>query len=210
MKTADAERLREAMRRAADAVIAAEPLLTRADSLIGDGDHGLGMKRGFTALKEEIGARHFETPYELFHACGVTLVQSMGGASGVLFGTLFIGGLPEIAGLQTLDGNALRAFLAGGTRAVMKRGKAAPGDKTMADALLAALEEISGLPAEAGVSEVMRAAAEGARRGAEQTREMLPRLGRARGFRERAVGVPDPGALSVSVLLGGLAAGLKD
>ena len=209
MKTADGRALQRAMLSAADAIIAAEPLLTKTDTLIGDGDHGTGMRRGFTALKKEIAEKSFASPYDLFHACGISLVKSMGGASGVLFGTLLIGGLKEIEGRHALDGQALRAWLISGTRAVMKRGKAQAGDKTMVDALLGAEERIKALPVDAGVDAVMRQAAEGAREGAEETRNMLPRLGRAKNFRADALGTPDPGALSVAILFAGMAAALE-
>ena len=210
MKAADTETLRHALVSASDAVIAAEPLLTRTDTVIGDGDHGITVKRGFSVLKKELAEGRFDSPYALFHACGISLLKSMGGSSGVLFGTLFIGGLAEIDGLPELDGNALRACLSAGIRAVMKRGKARAGDKTMADALLYAEEYMQHLPqGETGVEQVLRAAAEGAREGAEQTKAMLPRLGRARNFREQALGVPDPGALSVSILLDGMASALE-
>ena len=209
MKTADVRDLRQAMLAAADAIIAAEPLLTRIDAAIGDGDHGAGMKRGFSAMKREIAEQHFSSPYDLFYACGVCLVKSMGGASGVLFGTLLIGGLQEIAGLETFDGRALRAWLKGGVAAVMKRGKAQAGDKTMVDALLAAEAQMARLPEDAGAGAVMRAAADGALEGAQRTREMLPRLGRSKNFRDQALGTQDPGALSVSILFGGMAAVLE-
>ena len=210
MKAADTEALRQALVSASDAVIAAEPLLTRTDTVIGDGDHGITVKRGFSVLKKELAEGRSGSPCALFHACGISLLKSMGGSSGVLFGTLFIGGLAEIDGLAELDGNALRAYLSGGIRAVLKRGKARAGDKTMADALLYAEEYMQHLPpGETGVEQVLRAAAEGAREGAEQTKGMLPRLGRARNFREQALGVPDPGALSVSILLDGMASALE-
>ena len=88
MERADASALRTAMITAAEAIISAEPELTRIDMIIGDGDHGIGMKTGFTAVKKELASKEYETPYDLFHACGLCLVKSMGGSSGVLFGTL--------------------------------------------------------------------------------------------------------------------------
>ena len=195
---------------AADAIIAAEPVLTRTDTIIGDGDHGTGMSRGFTTMKQEISDKQYESPRELFHDCGISLVRSMGGASGVLFGTLLIGGLAEIEGLTTLEGKSLYAYLVGGIRAVIKRGRAKAGDKTMVDALLEAEKQMRSLEVESsGVDEVMRAAATGAREGAEATKKMLPHLGRSKNFREKALGVPDPGALSVSVLFDGIATALE-
>ena len=210
MERADASALRTAMITAAEAIISAEPELTRIDMIIGDGDHGIGMKTGFTAVKKELASKEYETPYDLFHACGLCLVKSMGGSSGVLFGTLLIGGLDEIRGLDSLDGGGMCAFLCGGIDAVIRRGKAKAGDKTMVDALLPAKEHMQKeLEQSRNLDRIMKAAEEGALEGVEASKAMLPRLGRAKGFRENAIGLPDPGAVSVSVLLGGLRKGLQ-
>ena len=211
MNRADTAALRAAMLTAADAIIAAEPELTRIDNVIGDGDHGIGMKTGFTAVQKELEKTDYSSPYALFHACGLCLVKNMGGSSGVLFGTLLIGGLEAIRGKSTLDGSDMCAFLCGGIDAVVRRGKAKAGDKTMVDALLPAKEDmLKTLQETCSIERIMAAAEAGALRGAEQTRDMLPRLGRAKGFRENALGWPDPGAVSVSVLFGGLKKGLSD
>ena len=208
-ETADAGVLKSAMISAADAIIAAEPELTRIDSVIGDGDHGIGMKTGFSALKRELQAGRYETPHDLFHACGLCLVKSMGGSSGVLFGTLLIGGLDEIRGKSSLDSRELSALFAGGIGAVMRRGKAKPGDKTMVDALVPARARMQEAAARGcGIEELFRAAEAGALEGVEATKGMLPRLGRSKNFREQALGWPDPGAISVSVLFRGLADGI--
>ena len=209
MQTADTSALKTALIAAADAIIAAEPELTRIDMVIGDGDHGTGMKTGFTALKRELAARDYPSPYELFHACGLTLVKSMGGSSGVLFGTLFIGGLEPIRALASLDGAAMYAWLSGGIDAVIRRGKAKAGYKTMVDALLPAKAHMEqALSTSADVGAILKAAEAGALEGVEATKAMLPRLGRSKNFRETAIGWPDPGAVSVSVLFGALARAL--
>ena len=209
MNRADTIALKAAMIAAADEIIAAEPELTRIDMVIGDGDHGIGMKTGFTALKRELLANDYDSPYALFHACGLCLVKSMGGSSGVLFGTLLIGGLEAIRGLDSLDGAAMFALLGGGIDAVIRRGKAKAGYKTMVDALLPAKEHMErALRDTDEVGPVLQAAEAGALEGVEATKSMLPRLGRSKNFRESAIGWPDPGAISVSVLFGGLARAL--
>lgn len=210
MERAGTAALKAAMITAADCIVAAEPELTRIDSVIGDGDHGIGMKTGFTAVRKELEQTEYASPYDLFHACGLCLVRRMGGSSGVLFGTLLIGGLEEIRGLESLDGKELCAFLCGGIDAVVRRGKAKAGDKTMVDALLPAKERmLEALEKTGEICAVLRAAERGALEGVERTKSMLPRLGRSKGFRESALGWPDPGAVSVSVLLGGLRKGLE-
>ena len=209
MNRADISTLQRAMAFAADAIIAAEPELTRVDMVIGDGDHGIGMKTGFSALEKELRAGSYADPYELFHACGLGLVKSMGGSSGVLFGTLLIGGLESIRGREALDGADMCAFLCGGIDAVIRRGKAKAGDKTMVDALLPAKAHMEAeLKHTSDIDRILQAARDGALEGVESTKQMLPHLGRSKNFRDKALGWPDPGAISVSVLFGGLLDGL--
>ena len=209
MNRADTGTLKRAMIFAADGIIAAEPELTRVDSVIGDGDHGIGMKLGFTALKAVLEHGEFDTPYALFHDSGFCLVKSMGGSSGVLFGSLFIGGLEAIRALEELDGADMCAFLSGGIEAIVRRGKAKPGDKTMVDALLPAQEHMRrALARTRDIDEILKTAYEGALEGVARTKDMIPHIGRSKNFRENALGWPDPGAISVSLLLGGMYKGL--
>ena len=211
MNRADTAALKTAMLTAADAIIAAEPELTRIDMVIGDGDHGIGMKTGFTAIRRELEKTDYPSPFALFHACGLCLVKSMGGSSGVLFGTLLIGGLDAIRNKETMDGGDMCAFLCGGIDAVVRRGRARAGDKTMVDALLSAKEDMQkALRETRDIDRILAAGEAGALRGVEETKAMLPRLGRSKGFRDSALGWPDPGAVSVSVLLGGLKKGLSE
>ena len=206
MRFADTEALKSAMINACEAIIAAEPELTRIDSVIGDGDHGIGMKTGFSVLREKLLETSFSTPYELFHETGLCLVKCMGGSSGVLFGTLFIGGLDEIKNKEILNGVDIADFLTKGIQGVIRRGRAKAGDKTMVDALLPAQSSMENiLKSTDDIGQILKAAEKGALQGVEATKNMAPRLGRSKNFREKALGWPDPGAISVSVLFGGLA-----
>ena len=108
-----------------------ESLLTDADRATGDGDHGVGMARGFEAVRRELEDSPAGTVGELLDATGRTLLASVGGASGILFGMFFRGGAAALGGRETFDADALSLFLKEGTAEVRKRGKAAPGDKTM-------------------------------------------------------------------------------
>lgn len=210
MKFADVTALKAAMIEVSQAVISAEPELTRVDSVIGDGDHGLGMKTGFTVLREQLSEESFHSPYELFHSVGLCLVKSMGGSSGVLFGTLFISGLDEIKGKESLNGVDIAAFFTKGIQGVIHRGRAKPGYKTMVDALLpaqSAMEEA--LKSTDDIGQVLKAAHTGALQGVEATKNMVSRLGRSKNFREQVIGWPDPGAMSVSVIFGAMANSLS-
>jgi dihydroxyacetone kinase-like protein len=184
----------------ADAVIAAEPALSEADRNLGDGDHGLGMQRGFEAVKAKLetmsGADGID---KLFSATGMAMMSSMGGASGAIFGTLFRDGGKALAGRGDFDGAALAVFLRAACDGVMTRGKAKPGDKTMVDALhpaAAKAEEVAG----SGVSEALSAGAGAAEAGREASKAMIATLGRARTLGEASIGHPDAGACSVVVI----------
>lgn len=165
--------------------------LTALDSAIGDGDHGINMKRGFEALEAEADAISEKPPGEALKAAGMKLVMTVGGASGPLFGTLLmtlgkeIGDAPDLAGFS----GALRKAV----DAVAQRGKSGPGQKTMLDVLYPVVEA-----AEAGTDGASMVAI--ARQAAEATVPMIATRGRASFLGERSAGHMDPGARS-SVLI---------
>jgi dihydroxyacetone kinase-like protein len=178
---------------------ASEHELNDADRAVGDGDHGLAMARGFGAVRRELEGREPGAVDELLRAVGRTLLGSMGGASGIVFSTLFTKGASRV-GEQELGSEALACFLADGLAGVEDRGRARPGDKTMVDALSPAAEKADELRA-APLATALPAVAAGARAGAERTTAMVARTGKARTLGERSLGHPDPGALSVSLIL---------
>jgi dihydroxyacetone kinase-like protein len=178
--------------------------LGEADRATGDGDHGLAMARGFEAARARLETADPATAGEVLTTVGDAFVGSAGGAAGVVFGTLFREGAAATAGCEQLDTDAFRRFLAGALHGVERRGKATVGDKTLLDALapaLAAVEERGG----ATLDELLRAAAEAAAAGAERTRSMVARVGKARSLGERSLGHPDPGAVSLALILESMA-----
>jgi phosphoenolpyruvate---glycerone phosphotransferase subunit DhaL len=179
-----------------------ESLLTDADRATGDGDHGIGMSRGFEAVRRELADGSGGTVAELLDTTGRTLLTSVGGASGILFATFFRGGAAAVGDRETFDAEALRLFLAEGTEAVRQRGKASPGDKTMLDALVPAAEAAA---SEDSPAALLAAASEAARRGVEETKGMVARTGKARPLGARSLGHPDPGALSASLIVDAMA-----
>lgn len=203
----DAEALKRALDRAADLLLSETETLTRADQAIGDGDHGIGMARGFNAVKAALPGCGASVPAVL-ETVGKTLMLKVGGSSGAIFGTLFQSGskaLPE----APLDAEGFARFLEAGLEGVQKRGNARPGDKTLVDALApAAAEARATLEQNPGASlaQCLQAAARAAGDGLERTRDMVATLGRAKTLGERALGHPDPGAISMTLLLRGLAA----
>ena len=185
----------------ADKVIASEPFLSEADRNLGDGDHGLGMARGFTAVKEKISATaSSEGIDKLFSAAGMAMISSMGGASGAIFGTLFRDGGKALAGRAELDAAGYAVFLRAACDGVQARGKAKPGDKTMVDALhpaAAKAEESASLP----LADAMDAVAAAGEAGRDASKAMIATLGRAKTLGEASIGHPDAGACSIAIIL---------
>jgi len=187
----------------ADAIIAAEPQLSQADRDLGDGDHGLGMKRGMEAVKAQLENLDPGTVEQVLVTTGTAMMSSMGGASGALFGTLFRAGGKALAGRPILDAEGMAVFLRAALDGVMKRGGAKPGDKTMIDALAPAATRADaaiGLP----LLEALAAITEAAEAGKEASKAMIAQFGRAKTLGEACVGFPDAGALSVTVILGAM------
>jgi len=211
MKQIDVHKLRQVIMGVAEEIIASEPYLTEIDTIIGDGDHGYGMKKGFSAVRKLLETGGYETVDQLMKAVGMELVRTMGGASGVIFGTLFIGGLAHLGHSRHVTLAALAAFFAEGERAIERRGRARPGQKTMIDALLPATRALS-LAAEEGapLDEAFRRAYEAALQGVEASKAMQSRVGRSKNFREATVGVPDPGAVSTSRIFKALYEGVRE
>ena len=188
-------------RRVAQTMIDSTDQLTKADQAIGDGDHGIGMQRGFEAVQKTLEDSRFETVGDVLKQIGYGLMNSTGGASGAIFGTLFIGAARELKERKQFDAACLSLFLQSGLDAVKKRGRANLGDKTMVDALEPAAAASKNRTA---LTDCIDAASEAAQRGMEATKEMVANFGRAKSLGKRAVGHPDPGSISMSLILGSM------
>ena len=211
MNSINAEQLRNILIAASKAIVENEPLLTHIDRLTGDGDHGTGMMLGFTAVEKMLlEADPFESIVALLTQVGKVLIDTMGGASGVLFGTLFISGARQLERKNEMSPMDFAYFLSAGTAAIRRRGHAEPGDKTMLDALVPAAEALH-RAASAGESfeYCLRQAAECAKQGTEATRQMRARIGRAKAYAEASIGHPDAGATSSAILISALADSLQ-
>ena len=184
--------------------------LTELDSAIGDADHGANMTRGMNAVMDKIGATPAGAVDELFKSVGMTLVTSVGGASGPLYGTFFLR-LGVTAGpAPSLGGEALSSALRAGLDGVVARGKAEAGDKTMFDAMAPALDALeSSLAGGADLATASSAAFAAAEKGRDATVPLVARKGRASYLGERSAGHLDPGATSTALLFEALAATLK-
>ena len=185
--------------------------LTHLDRDIGDGDHGENLSRGFTAVITKLDAGAPETPTAVLKLVATTLISTVGGASGPLFGTAFLRAATSVGDAETLDGAAVAGALTAARDGVVARGKAESGDKTMVDALTPAVNAAKAA-ADGGVSvsEVLNAAADAAADGAAATFPLQARKGRASYLGERSIGHIDPGAQSTAYLLRALAGAASD
>lgn len=196
----DALTTKNMMAYVAQQMVAREPVLTKCDQAIGDGDHGIGMERGFNAVSGVLTDDYQpEDVSKVLLKVGTTMMASMGGASGAIFGTLFRSGAKAIKGAQTFDTQTLATFLAAGLEGVYARGGAKPGDKTMIDALLAAVMKAKTL--EGSLSDNLPQIADAAKQGMEETKNMIATTGKAKTLGERSLGHPDPGAMSMAFIL---------
>jgi len=182
--------------------------LTRLDSAIGDADHGANMARGMKAVLSALDSERPQTAGALLKRTGMTLVSTVGGASGPLYGTFFLRMGTAAGEVDSLDAAALGAALRAGVGGIVARGKAELGDKTMYDALAPAVDAYDAAAAGGGSGDIgaaLRAASEAADRGRDATVPLQARKGRASYLGERSVGHQDPGATSAALLLGAAA-----
>ncbi|WP_136970567.1 dihydroxyacetone kinase subunit DhaL [Polyangium sorediatum] len=190
--------------RAAEVIEENEKTLTELDAAIGDSDHGANMARGFSAVRGKLTAHPRDDIGAILKMVGMTLLSTVGGASGPLYGTLFLEAAKISAGKPEIDRVVILQSLAAGLAGIQKRGKAEPLDKTMVDALGPAIRAFEGAEG-VSLAEALAQAAEAARLGAEATIPLVARKGRASYLGERSAGHQDPGATSMWLLLQSLA-----
>ncbi|GCF09094.1 dihydroxyacetone kinase subunit DhaL [Dictyobacter arantiisoli] len=184
--------------------------LTQLDSAIGDADHGINMDRGFQAVNKKLAGMEEADISTLLKTTGTTLVSTVGGASGPLYGTAFLRAGVATAGKQTLESADLITLFEAALEGVKARGKAQTGEKTMLDALAPAIEAAKqAQAAQASLAQIVQAMVAGAEVGTKATIEMTATKGRASYLGERSVGHQDPGATSCWLLLQALADSIK-
>ena len=177
--------------------------LTQLDAAVGDGDHGINMDRGMSAVLAKLDAATEEQDIgALLKTVGMTLVSTVGGAGGPLYGTLFLQMGTAVSGKDQLDPDDWAAALEAGIAGVQARGKAEPGDKTMIDALIPGRGALKSALAEgASFEDALRQSADAAGQGMRDTIPLVARKGRASYLGERSAGHQDPGATSSHLLL---------
>ena len=176
--------------------------LTELDSAIGDADHGINMDRGFTNVRADLSKTDAPDISALLKTVAMTLIRTVGGAAGPLYGTFFLRASTACAGKTELQAADLVAMFEAGLAGVLQRGKAELNDKTMVDALnpaLAAMKQALGNGSD--VKQIMQQGAAAAEEGMKNTIPMLAKKGRASYLGERSIGHQDPGATSSHLLL---------
>lgn len=199
---ADSKKILEIIRQMAQVIEEHKDELTQLDQPIGDSDHGINMARGFQAVEQKLPSLEGKDIGTILKTVGMTLVSTVGGASGPLYGTAFMKAGMEAAGLTQLDLNGFLKLMDAAEAGVAQRGKAVEGEATMLDAMIPSLNAMKKAK-EAGeeTARVLQAGAAAAWAGAEHTKDLVATKGRASYVGERGLGHQDPGATSYSYLL---------
>jgi len=206
MADADLSMLTGWMREFARVIGENAQFLTDLDAAIGDADHGINMDRGMTAVIEALNFGDVGTaPSDVSALCkqvGMTLVKSVGGASGPLYGTFFLRMAGALSAVDGVDAAEFAKALRAGVEGVVQRGRAEVGDKTMFDALAPALDALdAALASGSGLAAGLADATVAAEKGRDATESMVARKGRASYLGQRSVGHVDPGATSAAMLI---------
>jgi dihydroxyacetone kinase-like protein len=199
------------LEKTADVLQENKDYLTQLDSPIGDADHGINMDRGFRKVMEKLPGVADKDIGNILKATGMTLISSVGGAAGPLYGTFYMRAGMAVASKEELNGDDLVTLLQAGVDGVVQRGRAQLGDKTMVDSLSPAVKALQGnLNDGNNTIEAMRQAVAAAEQGMKDTIPLQAKKGRASYLGERSIGHQDPGATSSYLLLNALLETLED
>lgn len=176
--------------------------LTELDSAIGDADHGINMDRGFNTVLTKLPSLEGKDIGTILKTVGMTLVSTVGGASGPLYGTAFMRAGQAVAGKNEIDEKDILTIFEAALQGIKERGKAVAGEKTMIDALEPALKSYrDAVDNNIGLAEALNRAVYAAKEGMEYTKNIIATKGRASYLGERSIGHQDPGATSSYLLL---------
>ena len=202
------KQLRGMLNAAADQIRKNHEMLSKLDSAVGDGDHGTTILRAMEAVSKTVSEDPGSDLKALFSAIAWAVMSCDGGSTGPLLGSFFMGMSECAAGRGELDHAALVSVFEAGVAKLQKQSRAQVGDKTMMDAFLPALAALKSADSARGIKPALEQAAEAAAKGAEATRNMKAKFGRARNLGDRVLGHADPGAVSVSLIFKGFSEGL--
>ena len=193
----DSAKTIEILKAMAERIEAEKDYLTELDNEIADGDHGVNMAKGFNAVVAKISAMEGKDIGSLLKTTGMTLVSTVGGSAGPLYGTAFMKAGAALKDKMEIDGNDLVAALEAAIGGIKMRGKATVGEKTMLDAICPAYDAIKeAVGAGDGIKAALAKGVKAAKAGVEYTKTIKATKGRASYIGERSIGHQDPGATS--------------
>jgi len=198
----DGEQVRLAFRFIAEQMRAKSEALRKLDAACGDGDLGITVTNGFAAIQNQLNKLRGEPPARLLITLGMTFNNAAASTFGVFFATAFMHAGKIIGDRKSVNASDLVAMLRAASQGIMARGRASVGDRTILDALVPACDAAAQAVADGGgIQEVLASAAEAAVKGAEATRDLAPKVGRARWLGDKVKGTQDPGATFVGYFL---------
>jgi dihydroxyacetone kinase-like protein len=181
--------------------VAAKEQLCDADRNIGDGDHGIGMALGFEAARKELETHDYEDVYAVFGTVGRTMIRVMGGASGIIFGLLFYAGAKNKPPQPAMSTAEFAEVFNQALIEIQTKGQASLGDKTLVDGLQPMVEAMQTSAAEGdGFRRMLKKAVAAAEAGKENSKGYIARFGKAKTLGERAIGYPDAGCVTLTVI----------
>jgi dihydroxyacetone kinase phosphoprotein-dependent L subunit len=202
MKILNAVQAKSMLIHVASVMVDSKEIMCEADRNIGDGDHGIGMANGFDAARQELGNQEFDDVYKVFFTVGRTMIKVMGGASGIIFGTLFYAGSKNMEPKSEIGVKEFSAIFEKALEDIKIKGQAKVGDKTVVDGLepmVNALKENS--TKDITFEVLLQAAYDAAVAGKEASKQFIAKFGKAKTLGERAIGFPDAGAVSLTLIL---------
>ena len=198
----DSNKVLETIKAIGDKIDAEKDYLTELDNIIGDGDHGINMARGFQMVESKLPSLDGKDIGTILKTVGMTLVSTVGGSSGPLYGTAFMKAGMAMAGKMDMDLNDFLSCLDVAIEGVKMRGKSTQVEKTMLDAMIPALDAMRTATENSSDSKtVLAAGIEAAKAGVEYTKTIIATKGRASYIGERSLGHQDPGATSFTDIL---------
>ena len=197
-----AEKIIEVLNAVAAKIISEKDYLTELDNVIGDGDHGINMARGMGEVIKKLEGMSSSSPADIFKTTGMTLVSTVGGASGPLYGTFFLKFAAALNGISDVSVSDFVKALSAAVDGVSQRGHSTRGEKTMLDAMYPSLDAMNtALSEDASAAQVLSKGIAAAREGRDRTADIAATKGRASYLGERSIGHIDPGAASYTMML---------
>ena len=200
MQSVKFDQLKKAITAGCDDLIGRELELSRLDSFVGDGDHGVTVRKGYQKVKNAVNGDSPKTMGELLFEGGMALADTAGGAIGPILASMFIGFATSVGEKQELTVSDLADMFEAGLKSVQDLGGAKPGDCTMVDTLHPFVQSLKNTD-ETDVKLALEAASEKGFEGSESTKDLIAKLGRARNLAEKSIGYIDAGSRSMYYFL---------